>query len=389
VAVSIDAGTRAPDFSGQPSLPIEFSRGLPRAMTFMANMPVRSNKVDGGLVDLPLVGLVTNTDGTVIFFEAVGRPALGTEVSPDPDAGVPAYIAPAWTLRHANESSLSGAATNFYYEDAGNVAYLKSPGNCLEDGGIGFGIQSCSVATGLGDSVAELVRVTFQGVIPGLAALPTTDVDGQTFPLPAGAPSDRVVVGDQIVPSLMDGGVCADLAVSSVSTTALGTSDVIPPECTARSSFSVRAADPTPYVVVGTISGYIGRASDQATFQSAPGRVYYRPDPKVHDPALPPPPALAFSMAVREPDILRDFRWEFVTTTGFEPLFYVLSTDSTGWPGYHLPYGVVAMPDTPKIFLSYPSVPRTTLLGSGAVIEFNPALMSPSEANVAVSASYR
>ena len=80
----------------------------------------------------------------------------------------------------------------------------------------------------------------------------------------------------------------------------------------------------------------------------------------------------------------------FQTSTGFTPLFFVLSTDpSTGWPGYHLPYGVTAMPDAPRIFLSYPSVPRTALLGSGAVIELNPTLMAPSEANSLFGAFYR
>jgi len=34
-------------------------------------------------------------------------------------------------------------------------------------------------------------------------------------------------------------------------------------------------------------------------------------------------------------------------------------------------------------------VPRTTLLGSGAVIELNPTLMLPSEANYLIGASYR
>ena len=399
LTVDINDGRLAPDFTstftGNPSLPIEFGRGLPRALTFMANMQVKSSQAPGGLADIPLMGLVTNTDGTLTFFEAIGRPVLGTEVSPDPDpdAGVPPPIAPQWTLRHINQGTGIGAGANFFYEDQTGTAIQTPPqGGCgaPEDGGVTpQGIQLCSIVSGFGDSVAQSVLVTFEGFLPGLTALPTGDADGQTFPLPAGAPVDRVEIGDRIIATLGDGTACPDLTVTSKSATSLSTTDLIPPGCVGRTSFGVRAADPAPYVVTGLLSGYMGRARDEATFESPPGRVYYRPDPKVRDPALPPPPELTFQMAVRPAVIARDYRWAFLTSNGFATLFFELSTDSTGWPGYHLPYGVAAMPDVPRIFLSYPSVSRTVLLGSGAVIELNPTTIFPNEANVTISSAYR
>src|SRR6185369_7119173 len=105
---------------------------------------------------LPLMGLVTNTDGTLTFFEAVGRPVLGTEVSPDPDAGVPAPIAPDWTLRHVNQGTGVGAGANFFYEDQTGTAIQTPPqGNAgcgVSDGGSPpAGVQLCSVLTGFGD----------------------------------------------------------------------------------------------------------------------------------------------------------------------------------------------------------------------------------------------
>ncbi|HYV50104.1 MAG TPA: hypothetical protein VFA20_34850 [Myxococcaceae bacterium] len=403
LTVDVNSGTPALDFSNQPALPIEFARGLPRALTFMANSQVHSNTASadaGGLADLPLMGLVTNTDGTLTFFEAVGRPVLGTEPA-DPDGGLP-VIAPQWTLRHINQSFIIGSGSNFFYEDDAGVA-ITTPqqvpcgGVDAGEGVIASGIQLCSIVTGMGDGVAESVIVTFEGFIPGFTSLPTTNADGQTFPLPAGSPVGRVAVGDRIVAQfpvqLPDGdagtGTCPDLTITSTTATSVSTTDVIPPACVGRASFGIRAADPMPYVVTGQQSGYIGRAQDQSTFQSAAGRVYYRPDPAVRDPSLPPPPALTFQMGARPTQIARDFRWVFITSAGFAPLFFQLATDSSGWPGYHLPYGVAAMPDVPKVFLSYPSVSRTVLLGSGAVIELNPTLILPNEANVQITSAYR
>lgn len=399
LTVDINSGQPALDFSGQPAPPIEFTRGLPRALTFMANMQVKSatGAPATGLADLPLIGLVTNTDGTLTFFEAIGRPVLGTEVSPDPDAGVPPTIAPQWTLRHINQS-LIGAGSNFFYEDDGGVAITplpRQPGCPPQDGGIPEGVQLCSIVTGLGDSQVEQVTVTFEGFFPGLTPLPTSDAQGQTFPIPASAPVDQVnqlSVGDHIVVFLADGTTCPDLTVTSVTTTSpasVSTTDLIPPGCVNRTSFGIRAGDPKPYVVTGLQSGYIGRVQDNATFTSLPGRVYYRPDPVVQPLGSPPPPALTFQMGVRPAQIARDYHWVFITSTGFTPLFFQLDTSSAGWPGYHLPYGVVAMPDVPKIFVSYPSVSRTVLLGSGAVIELNPTLILPNAANVTITSAYR
>jgi hypothetical protein len=47
------------------------------------------------------------------------------------------------------------------------------------------------------------------------------------------------------------------------------------------------------------------------------------------------------------------------------------------------------MPDAPRIYVSYPSVSRSALLGSGAVIEFDPRLMLPSQPNVQINSFYR
>lgn len=392
LTVDVASGQPALDFTGQPALPITFARGLPRALTFMANQKVRSDLAladAGGLVDLPLVGLVTNTDGLLVFFEAVGRPVLGTE--PDPGDGGGIEIAPQWTLRHANQSPLPGVGTGFFYEDAGAAAFPALPpqGDCGagDSGVVGQGIQACSVRTGLGTAVAEQVTVYFESPIPDLAGVPTTDADGQRFPAP-GRQLYRAEIGDRIAVSTA-AGVCGELSVTSTTATDVGTTDPIPPGCVNRTSFTVRAADPHPYVVVGQLSGYMGRTGDQSSFDFS-GTPYYRPDPVRRSPALPPEPALHFDMGIRPVGIERDFRWIFVTSTGFGPLFFVLSTDpATGWSGYHLPYGVVAMPDAPRIFLSYPSVPRTTLLGSGAVIELNPTLMLPNEANSQIGAFYR
>jgi hypothetical protein len=256
-----------------------------------------------------------------------------------------------------------------------------------------------SVKPGLGTARAEPVAVTFEGVIPEFRNLPTSDADGQSFPLPgaAGALVGRVAAGDRLVVSRADGAECADLTVTSTSSAALGTTDTIPPGCTGRASFSVRAADPLPYVVMGLASGYMGRAGDgtqppgqpvaPARFQFA-GTPYYRADPAVQNPAT-FPPALSFDLALRPPELRRDFRYTFQTSTGFEPLFFLLSTEQTTWPGYHLPYGVVHMPDAPRVYVSYPSVARSTLLGSGAVIEINPTVMLPSQPNVQINSSYR
>ncbi|HEY8207641.1 MAG TPA: hypothetical protein VIG99_09180 [Myxococcaceae bacterium] len=391
LTVDVASGQPALDFTGQAALPIPFPRGLPRALTFMANRKVRSNLAPldaGGLADLPLVGLVTNTDGELVFFEAVGRPVLGTEPVPD-DGGLP-DVAPQWTLRHSNQEFLPGVGTGFFYEDAGGAAFPTLPpqAGCGEDAGVGQGLQQCSVRTGLGTAVAEQVTILFEGRIPDLIDvfdMPMTPADEQTFHA-SGKPVSRAMPGARIVLSTA-AGTCGEVSMTSISGTDLMTTDPIPPGCTNRTSFTVRAADPEPYVVLGQFSGYIGRIGDQAS-RDFPGTPYYRPDPVVSGGVI--PPALRLEMGIRTAGIQRDFRWVFQTSTGFQPLFFSLSTDpTTGWPGYHLPYGVAAMPDAPRIFVSYPSVPRTPLLGTGAVIELNPTLMVPSEANVQIGAFYR
>ena len=409
LAVDVQSGQPALDFSGQPALPVMFERGLPQSLTFAANAGVRTITArDGGVASVPVMGLLTSTDGNIYFFEAVGRPRLGTE----PEGELPV---PQWTIRHVNETALPGVGINFFFEspdagaDGGNGALPYFPLQPArypaveEDGGVilapYYGLVQLSVVPGLGTARAEPVVVTFEGVIPELRGLPTTDADGQSFPLPAasGAVVGRVAVGDRIVVSREDGAECADLTVTSVSSTALGTTDTIPPGCAARASFSVRAADPLPYVVMGLASGYMGRAGDGTQVPGQPvaparfqfvGTPYYRADPAVHDPVT-FPPTLTFDLALRPPELRRDFRYTFQTSTGFEPLFFLLSSEATAWPGYHLPYGVVVMPDAPRVYVSYPSVARSSLLGSGAVIEMDPRLMLPSQPNVQINSSYR
>ncbi|HVE87332.1 MAG TPA: hypothetical protein VND93_30960 [Myxococcales bacterium] len=397
LAVDVATGERANDFTGTPAPPITFPRGLPQTMTFTANARVRSRvspEDAGGLIDVPVMGMATSTSGEVYFFEAVGRPG---------SVGDPARLdsPPQWTLRHVNQSLIPPVATGFFYENAAGAA-LTYPDQLAPDAGPDtpyYGLVQATVAPGLGTAVAQPLSVTYEGQIPGLASLPI--ISGELRIPPAGNPAaGPAQPGDLIVVFEADGTACAELHVASISATAF-TPDAPPSGCASPTTFTLRAARPNPpYVVVGLASGYMGRVADgtqapgqpvaPATFTFAGGTPYYRPDPSDSRPDVTQfPPALAFQMGLPAPDLARDFRYVLSTSTGFEPLFFALSTDISGWPGYHLPYGLVHLPTQPRLYITYPSVARSTLLGAGAVIELNPTLMAPNQPNAQITSAYR
>ena len=225
LAVDVATGTVANDASGRPMFPMRFEGGLGAGLTVS---PRTALALDGEVLpaERELVGLATSTEGNLNFFDA----------------------ARLWFFdREAVQASV------------GSFAVTSASGTAKE-----FSMDAGAVRVASDRARDETVRMTFEGFLPGLEALPVAVSDGLVLKATAQA-LVRAAVGDRVV-FFAGATACADeVEVASVDAGSL-TLSRLPDGCSGRTAYSVRAGGAARLVVEGNASGYMGRTAVGQTF---------------------------------------------------------------------------------------------------------------------------
>lgn len=334
LAADVATGDISKDVTGQPMLPILPARGLLLSLSLAAGRFVLVPNADLSTTEFSLLGMGASSDGKVFFFDA-------------------------WSLRTIDADPLSAAVS---------VA-VQSPDGQGQSAGENVGLNAASASAGEGIAQDEKVTVIYQGVIPGLSAVPTSDAGGQRFALPDPSLATRVKVGDVIVLTAPDPSCSAtDLTVSRAPTAAdptLDTATPIPAACAGRTAYALRAAGSDPFTVVGEVSGYLGRTGWDRSFD-VKGTPYTRGDS--YDPAE---TLLHFTMGPADPSFGRDWRYVLTVARHYDPLFF--AADATTFPAFYLPTSVVQLPSEATVLVSYPS--------ANGILEFTPILFGANQLN--------
>jgi hypothetical protein len=172
---------------------------------------------------------------------------------------------------------------------------LISPnGVAVLDAGPGLGFLPSTLVLQPGGTFSENLTITFQGLLPFLTNVGVSGFDGgflatslvavQVSSDPAVPPVPLIEPGDFVsLTGLPGGGTCSDTVGQVVPppaipgiilTSALDGGAGLPPECQGFQSFTVSAGVLDPYIVAGSVSGFLGRVSAPGTF--AGGAYYYR-----------------------------------------------------------------------------------------------------------------
>lgn len=329
VAVDSDTGLRSLsgaglqlDFRSVPreqreAPPLTFGAGLIQSVSLAVggNLPFPETITASGTIELrsvPLLGAVSLSNGQLGFFLASELRQLNIAGSPTaqvttPDGGV-----------------------------FGSRSVSREDGNIDVSGADGGPAEGIVVTLANGAVQDETVFIVANGVLPELGELPLP-AGGDT--LLATPRADRARVGDTLE------GCPGGGTITAVEAGGLRFSGT----CTGP-TVAVRAAGAEPYVVVGTVSGYMGRTAPGATFQrSAPYQHHftgYRPDRP------------AISVAIPADPLLPDDRYTVVLEDAYLPMVMQLSTTvcATGFTTF--PGAVVLDPlrsATGRVFVAYPS----------------------------------
>jgi hypothetical protein len=382
---------RSIDASGAPMVPIRLGPGLTSALTLA---PTLSRKKPGVALAIsaggtPLtfdqLGVVTTSNGLIYFFDA--RELSVIDLGTGPQASSLVYL-------DAAGNALASCSTSILCTGT----YVPGP----QLGPAITGTPFPGIRVALGAAVDEFVSVTYQGVIPGFRDLPTSAPSGTTQ-LPYGtADITRLRSGaDRIIVTGSDG-CSAEVQLSRIDTDParhLLIPDASIP-CTGTATFSVRAGGDRPgdlpYVVEGTITGYMGRTANNRdfAFPTTPGesyrRYYFHPPP---DPANPstnfdptnPQPQIQFSMGPGDSAIQRDWRYLIKVDSNYMPEF--VQVDISLGIEFHTPGAssfVGALPDgtdVSRLYVAYPS--------ANAILEFSPQLLYPNQPNARNIAAFR
>lgn len=335
LATDVNTGAISKDFTGQPMLTILPARGLLLSLSLAAGKFVLVPNADLNTTGFSLLGMGAASDGKVFFFDA-------------------------WSLRVIDADPSTAAVRS---------VVVQSSDGTVQSAADGVGLNAASVSAGEGIAQDENVAVTFQGIIPGLSATPTSDAGGQRFSLPDPSLAVRVKVGDIIVLTAPDLSCsAAELTVSRAPTTADPTFDTatpIPAVCAGRTAYALHAAGTDPFTVVGEASGYLGRTGWDRSFD-VKGTPYTRGDP--YDPTE---TLLHFTMGPPDPKFLRGWRYVLTVTRSYDPLFFAV--DAGTFTGFYLPTSVVQLPSEATVLVSYPS--------ANGIIEFTPVLFGANQLN--------
>lgn len=311
VAIEADTGERVLSAAGRAlptSVPIEqrvappiaFGNGLIQSVSLAPEGAVTVPGTGGAVEALPVLGMVTLSNGQLGFFRANDMQHLMAA-----DAGASAVI------------SIADGGTSTSPEDAGTDFPVVTFGN--------------------GAARDEELIVIGNGIIPGLGGLAPA---GDRLPTPS---ASRAQVGD-----LVDG---CDAGVSAIEADAVRTT------MACSGPVSVRAAGAEPYVILGTLSGYMGRSGPGQTF-SFPGSYFVQfPD---YDPRR---PAYQLSFPT-QPALGLEERYTLSVEDGYLPTVMLLTSGGCSTGATTLPGTALIDRQRNVFFVAYPS--------ANAIVEISP-----------------
>jgi hypothetical protein len=371
LSVDVSTGQVSLDWSGNPMVPLTFGRGLIQDFTLQPNgrlaTPIIKSDGTTGIVTArdPLLGVVTTSGdtnsfgGSIYLFDADGLRQIDT-----------------------NASNAAVSALTFVPADT-KIATTASPG----DG-------PTSIALAEGATPDENISVTYEGTLTGFLQLPSSDADGQRFPAPGSPflaevqPNDLIRLGIRAT----DGTIayCPTLLhVATVEADAVTTTDPIPAGCTNRTDFTLLSGGTQPWVVVGSVRGFLGRTAPNSGFNftscASPApycTAHYYFHPQQFDPAT-ATSALQFQMGPGPAAPSEGDSYVITVASNFVSLFFTL--DSTVFPGWYLPQPVVYYQRSDlsldRLYVGYPS--------SQGVLEADPGAIVPDSANASNLVGYR
>lgn len=314
---------------GAPTSPLRWSDGLVRGVSIVPKAIVRSTISDGGLATLDLLGVMTMSNGQIIFFDARTVSLIDLDRTP----------------------SVLGSGWFLGGEDGG--AWLEGP--AIESGSATSATLKATISDGaLRD---QTLSVVWQAELTPPGGLTVGALDTASFSAPGLAA--RFQVGDRVS---FSGTGCAEAAITSVS----GDRAVFSPirSCTAN-AVTVRAGGQTPFVIVGSADGYLGRAAPGSTFNLQLPRFVREPDVDPSQPAL----VIPFGTGTDTKPPAPGAAWLFELFSQVVPHVSVVDTSlfnlsTTNCPTQlQLPGAVVYEPVRSRIFAAYPS--------SNVVVEFD------------------
>lgn len=320
---------------GVPTQPLRWNDGLVRGLSFVAGGRVRlATATDGGIGAFPVLGLMTMSNGDVIFFDALTLSLLDQDTT---------------------ESSL------------GAGRYSGNATDWLEGPAISSGTaESAQLRATVKDGAfrGQTITVTWKGELTPTQGLSIPA--GVSTSFTASSLAGRLAVGDSIT---FAGGGCTPDAGSPLEatiTTLAGSTVQFAPASTCGATLAVIRAGPTaPYVISGSVDGFLGRAASGSEFRSTIS-------PFVRgsgvDPAA-PGLVIPFGTAADTQPPATGVWWSFELVSGLAPLVSVIDpglfTVGTACPAQlQLPGAAVYEPVRAKVFTAYPS--------ANVVSEFDP-----------------
>jgi hypothetical protein len=321
------------DVSGYPMVPIGLGDAVVNGLAVHAgaSLYVPAALFDGVQAGIKLydaLGVAVGSNSDLLFFDATTMEQLDTD------------------------SASPVVNTAVYADSAGNSqSWINGP-------------QYDQITFADGAWRAQNLVAVWQGVVPGVAQLGTSDAEGTTLQVPSTV-IDRVMVGDFVVFSSV-AGACDDATVTAVGAASI-TVDHLP--CTGRLTFSVRGGPRAPFVVSSTLNGYLGRAAEGGVLKYYGPYLFHIPSTQIDNGYRPGEPTLVlpFGIDTETSQPQRGASWTLAIDGHFAPYASIVDP-TTCATSTTFPTGALfeAYDTIPHVMVLYPSAP--------GVVEVNPSL---------------
>jgi hypothetical protein len=319
-------------------LPLRFGNTLITALALQPQgaMLVPASQTGTGIATeeaLSVLGVASLANGGIVFINAGSLIVYDAD-----DNSTGAEIPPAITAEVITDVEGNVVATSNGPIIDGGPQFPGGPGT----------------AVGLTDGKArdENLHVVFNGLIPGLSSL-TAAAD--LLPTTGGFET-RAVPKDTVVGCLSDdGGIFGDdgglLIAGTVKSVEDGGIRFTTNNTCPAGPFSIRAGPQLPFVVVGDVSGYMGRA-DAGDIFYFDGGYFFHPNGVF----IPNAPQLALPFAFDTSDLTVGQQWTLTVNDNYKPTIATMDPTAAncGLP-VNLPGQPVINPDLQHIFFAIPS----------------------------------
>jgi len=344
VAVDTFTGQIALDSAGLPMIPISAGAALITGLSVVARgetlLPPALIPVDPPVASptpfaLVAAGVMTTSNGTFIIFDAEGLTPIDLNA----------------TSTFADPINLGFYEPNgvLHVSDGGVPSYVAGPAQ-KRDGGLEVTFRD-------GAFKSETIDIVVNGLIPGLSDLPVPNASDTEFVVDDALVS-RVMANDILIFKTATG--ACQTTVASVTGNSIRAAAV--DACAGRSRFAVRAAGAEPYIVQGTLTGYMGRAAPNTTFRYFGG--YFARTPPFDRNA----PTFTVQLGAGDARVEKDWRWSIDVQPALSEFVFRVDPSAVGC-STNVASSVIWDVGHVAIFSVFPS--------ANAVIEVNPRTASP------------